>query len=429
MHDYDLSVIGAGWAGFNACLKAKEAGLKVCLIEASRIGGTCLNSGCIPTKALVQSAKIYSLVKKSSNFGIDLDDPRVNFAKIQERKEKIVGQLAQGMKSRLSGIDLVNSSARIVSPNEIEAGSRRITTKFMLIAAGSKPVELPGFKFDPEKIINSDQALLLEEVPQSLLIIGGGFIGCEFAGLFSTLGSRVSIVEKCPQLLPGADKEVAKKIEVIFKKKGINVNTDTDASALNLNDYSRILVCVGRVPNTRALGLEEAGIKTEKDRIVVNDYLQSNIPNIYAAGDCASSVMLAHYAAYQGRLAVDNMVKELSHKADNRVIPSCIFTDPEISGVGINEDEAKAGGLEFNVHKFDFLGSGMARLIDETEGFIKIISDAASGRILGASIIGPKASELIAILTVAISARLNVSQLRETIFAHPTLAESVHEAL
>jgi len=429
MYDYDLSVIGAGWAGFNACLKAKEAKLKACLIESSQIGGTCLNSGCIPTKALIQSAKIYSLVRKSSNFGIDLDNPRVNFAKIQERKERIVGQLAQGMKSRLSGIDLVNSSGRIVSPNEIEAGSRRITTRFILIAAGSKPAELPGFKFDSEKIINSDQALLLEEVPQSLLIIGGGFIGCEFAGLFSTLGSRVSIVEKCPQLLPGADKEVAKKIEIIFKKKGIKVNTGSDASALNLTDYSKILVCVGRVPNTRALGLEGAGIRTEKNRIVVNDYLQSNIPNIYAAGDCASSVMLAHYAAYQGRLAVDNMVKEASHKADNRLIPSCIFTDPEISGVGINEEEAKAGGLEVNVHRFDFLGSGMARLIDETEGFIKIISEAASGRILGASIIGPKASELIAIFTVAVSAQLKVSQMREMIFAHPTLAESIHEAI
>lgn len=429
MYDYDLSVIGAGWAGFNACLKAKEAKLKVCLIEASQIGGTCLNSGCIPTKALVQSAKIYSLVKKASNFGIELDDPRINFTKIQERKEKIVGQLAQGIKSRLSGVDLVNSRARIVSPNEIEAGGRRITTKFILIAAGSKPAELPDFKFDSVKVINSDQALLLKEVPQSLLIIGGGFIGCEFAGLFSTLGSRVSIIEKCPQLLPGADKEIAKKIEVIFKKKGIKVNTDTDASALNLSDYSKILVCVGRVPNTRGLGLEEAGIKTEKNRIVVNDYLETNIPNIFAAGDCASPVMLAHYAAYQGRAAVENMVRNASHKADNQVIPSCIFTDPEISGVGMNEEEAKARGLEVNVHKFDFLGSGMARIIDEAEGFIKIISDAKSGQILGASIIGPKASELIAILTVAISARLKVSQVRETIFAHPTLAESVHEAL
>lgn len=403
--------------------------MKVCLIEAAKLGGTCLNSGCIPTKTLIQSAKIYSLVKRSSSFGIELDNPRINFGKIQERKEKIVAQLGQGMRSGLAGIDFVNSRARIISANDIKVDGRQIKAKFILIAAGSRPVELPGFKFDSLKVINSSQALLLQEVPQSLLIIGGGVIGCEFAGLFSTLGSRVSIVEKMPQLLPGADKEVARKIEVIFKKKGIKVDTDTDASALDVNNYAKILVCVGRAADTSGLGLEEAGVKTEKNQIIVNDYLETSIPNIYAAGDCASSVMLAHYAAYQGRAAVENMINKRSYKADNRIIPSCIFTDPEIAGVGMNEDEAKARGLELNVHKFDFLGSGMARIIDETEGFIKIISNRASEEILGASIIGPKATELIAIFTVAISARLKVSQIRETIFAHPTLSESIHEAL
>lgn len=403
--------------------------MKVCLIEAAKLGGTCLNSGCIPTKTLIQSAKIYSLVKRSSSFGIELDNPRINFGKIQERKEKIVAQLGQGMRSGLAGIDFVNSRARIISANDIKVDGRQIKAKFILIAAGSRPVELPGFKFDSLKVINSSQALLLQEVPQSLLIIGGGVIGCEFAGLFSTLGSRVSIVEKCRQLLPGADKEVARKIEVIFKKKGIKVDTDTDASALDVNNYAKILVCVGRAADTSGLGLEEAGVKTEKNQIIVNDYLETGIPNIYAAGDCASSVMLAHYAAYQGKAAVENMVNKRSYKADNRIIPSCIFTDPEIAGVGMNEDEAKAGGLEIDVHRFDFLGSGMARIIDETEGFIKIISNRASEEILGASIIGPKATELIALFTVAISARLKVSQIRETIFAHPTLSESVHEAL
>jgi len=428
MYDYDLSVIGAGWAGFNACIKAKESGLKVCLIEAAQVGGTCLNTGCIPTKALIQSAKIYSLVKKSSSFGIELDNPRISFGKIQERKEKIVAQLGQGMRSRLGGIDFINSKARIISPNYIESDGRKIKTKFILIATGSKPVELIRFKFDSVKVINSDQALFLQEVPQSLLIIGGGFIGCEFAWLFSTLGSRVSIVEKMPQLLPGADKEIAKKIEIVLKKKGIKVNTASDASTLDLNNYAKVLVCVGRAPETSGLGLEEAGVKTEKNLIVVNEYLETSASNIYAAGDCASPVMLAHYAAYQGRVAAGNVVKKRSHKADNPVIPSCIFTEPEIAGVGMNEDEAKAVGLEVNVHKFDFLGSGMARIIEETEGFIKIISDAASGQILGASIIGPKASELIAIFTVAISAHLKVGRMRRMIFAHPTLSESIHEA-
>ncbi|TAM43750.1 dihydrolipoyl dehydrogenase [bacterium] len=426
---YDLSVIGAGWAGFNACLKAKKAGLKVCLIEAAQIGGTCLNRGCIPTKALVQSAKIYSLVKKSSTFGIELDNPRINFGSIRKRQEKIVGELARGMQAGLSGIDLIASRARIISSNNIKVDGKEIETKSILVATGSRPVELPGFKFDSVKVINSDQALLLEEVPRSLLIIGGGFIGCEFACLFSTLGSQVSIAEKMPHLLPGMDKEVAKKIEVIFKKKGIKVNTDTDVSTLDLNNYAKVLVCVGRAPDTFGLGLEDVGVKTEKNRVIVNDYLETSIPNIYAAGDCASPVMLAHYAAYQGRMAVENMVNNRSHKADNPVIPSCIFTDPEIACVGMDEEKAHACGLEVNVNRFDFLGSGMARIIDETEGFIKIISDRSSGEMLGASIIGPKATELIALLTVAISARLKVSRIRETIFAHPTLSESIHEAI
>lgn len=426
---YDLSVIGAGWAGFNAALRAKELGLNVCLIEGAQIGGTCLNRGCIPTKALIQSAKIFSFAKKSSAFGIELDNPRVNFSKIQERKDRIVRQLAQGMQSRLNGVDFIKSNAEIHPPNDIRVDGRVIKTKFILIATGSRPVELPWLKFDSVKIITSDDALLLRELPQSLLIIGGGVIGCEFAGLFSTLGSRVAIAEKMPYLLPGEDKEVAKKIEVIFKKKGIKVNIDTDASSLDLSAYAKVLVCVGRNPNIAGLGLEKLGVKLEKSRVIVNEYLETNIPNIYASGDCAAVVMLAHYAAYQGVMAVENMVANRKSKADNPVIPACIFTDPEIASVGLNEETARARGLAIKAHKFDFLGSPMARIIDETEGFIKIISSEQSQEIIGASIIGPKATELIATLTLAVSARLKVSQIRATIFAHPTLSESLHESI
>ena len=426
---YDLSIIGAGWAGFNAALRAKESGLNACLIESSQIGGACLNRGCIPTKALIQSAKIFSLAKKSSAFGVELDNPRVNFSKIQERKERIVRQLAQGMQSRLNGVDFIKSNAEILSPNDIKVDNRVIKTKFILIATGSRPVELPWLKFDSVKIITSDDALILRKEPQSLLIIGGGVIGCEFAGLFSTLGSRVAVAEKMPFLLPGEDKEVAKKIELIFKKKGIKVNTDTDASTLDLSAYAKVLVCVGRSPNTAGLGLEKLGIKLEKSRVMVNEYLETNIPNIYASGDCAARVMLAHYAAYQGVTAVENMIADRKLKADNSIIPACVFTDPEIASVGLNEEAAKARGLAINIHKFDFLGSAMARIIDEAEGFIKIISSQQEQEIIGASIIGPKATELIAILTVAVSARLKVSQIRAMIFAHPTLSESLHESI
>ncbi len=426
---YDLSVIGAGWAGFNAALRAKESGLKVCLIETAGLGGTCLNRGCIPTKALIQSAKVYSLVKKSSAFGIELDNPRINFSKIQERKNKIVNQLALGMQSMLSGIDLIKSSAQIISPNDIKVDSGAIKTKFILIATGSCPLELPGLKFDALKVISSDQIISLEEVPQSLLIIGGGVIGCEFASLFSILGSQVTIAEKMPQLLPGEDKEVAKKIEVIFKKKGIKVNTGIDASTFDLSIYSKVLVCIGRAPNTAGLGLEKAGVKSEKSRVMVNDYLQTSVANIYAAGDCTAKVMLAHYAAYQGVKAVENILVNCSSKADNPVIPACIFTDPEIASVGANEEKALAAGLEIRVHKFDFLASSMARIIDQTEGFIKIISNQKTQEIIGASIIGPQATEIIAIFSMAISAHLKVSQIRAMIFAHPTLSESLHELL
>lgn len=426
---YDLAVIGAGWAGFNAALRAKELGLKVCLIESGQIGGTCLNHGCIPTKALIACAKIFQLAKKAPGFGIELDNPRFNFTKIQERKNKIVRDLAEGMRGRLTGIDFIESSARVSSPNEIKTNGRLINSKFMLISTGSRCVQLLGLKFDQEKIISSDQALVLSEVPRSLLIIGGGVIGCEFANLFSILGSKVAIVEKMPLLLPGEDREIARKIEVIFKKKGIDVTTGADISNFNLQDYSRILVCVGRAANTSGLGLEELGVGLENNRIMVDDYLRSSVSNIYAAGDCASKIMLAHYAAYQGRIAVENMVSNNMHKADNKIVPACIFTQPQIASVGLNEENAQAAGLLVKIHKFDFRSSAMARIIDEAEGFIKVVSNQETQEVIGASIIGPLASELIAIFSMAISAHLTVAQIRAMIFAHPTLSESIHETV
>jgi len=427
---YDLAIIGAGWAGFNAALKAKELGLKACLIEEAYIGGTCLNLGCIPTKSLIQSSKIFSLTKKSQVFGLDPVTPGFNLSKIQERKDKIVQQLRSGMQFMLKGIDFLEGEAKIISHNEIVVGDKTIKCKNILIASGSKPYELGQFKFDGNKIVSSNDILKLTEFPKSLLIVGGGVIGCEFASLFASLGALVTIVEKLSQLLPGVDKEVARKIETIFKKKGIKVNTNTDASDLNLDDFSLVLVCVGRLANTDRLGLEKLGINLDRGRITVDEYLRTNVTNIYAAGDCASKTMLAHYAAYQGIIAVENIANPANlKKADNSVIPGCIFTDPEIATVGLSEEEARAGNIEIRINKFDFLASGMARIMDETDGFVKIVSDAKSDIILGASIIGPKASELIAVITLAISNKLKVSQVKNTIFAHPTLSEAIHESL
>jgi len=427
---YDLAIIGAGWAGLNAALTARELGLKTCLIEKAQLGGTCLNLGCIPTKTLIQSAKVFALSKKSAAFGVEIAGSKVDFNKVRERKDKLIQQLRSGLESMLKGIDLISQEAEILSNKEIKVQDRIIETKSILIATGSRPAELGGFKFDSKKIISSDDILNLKEIPGSLLIIGGGVIGCEFATIFSAFGTQVTIAEKMPQLIPGEDREIARKIENIFKKKGIKINTNTDASTLDLKNYDLILVCVGRTVKTDGLGLEKLGIKTERGKIVVDEYLRTNIENIYAAGDCTGKIMLAHFASYQGVMAAKNIASGGNpQKIDSAAVPSCIFTDPEIASVGLKEDEAKNKGIEIKIHKFDFLGSGVARILEETDGFIKIISGQENGEILGAAIIGPRATELIGILTLAVSNRLNLSDFKNTLFAHPTLSESIGEAL
>jgi dihydrolipoamide dehydrogenase len=428
MQQYDLAVIGAGWAGFNACLRAKELGLKAALIDKGLIGGTCLNRGCIPTKALIQSAKVYSLVKKAKAFGVEVQPPQIKFLEIQARKDKIIQQLRSGMQSMLGGVDFLNAEAQFLSSDELKVGEQIIKSKSIIIATGSRPIELKNIKFDAKKIISSEQILDLKELPKSLLIVGGGVIGCEFASLFSILGVGVAIAEIMPQLLPQEDAEVARKIETIFKKKGIKVNSSSDAASLNIADYELVLLCVGRAPDAEGLGLEKAGVIIENGRIVVDEYLRTNIPNIYAAGDCTGKVMLAHFAAYQGEIAAENIARGNHLRADNDNVPNCIFTDPEIASLGLSEKEALDKGFDIKVNKFDFLASGMARISDETEGFIKIVSDKKSENILGASIIGPRATELVALLVLAKSSGVKLSQIRATIFAHPTISESIREA-
>jgi len=426
---YDLTIIGAGWAGFNAAIKAKESGLKVCLADKSDIGGTCLNRGCIPTKSLVQSARIFEEIKKSKTFGIESASlPVANWSVIQERKNRIILQLKQGMQSGLHGVDFLNKEVVVLDNDHIQTDEGKFETRSILISSGSTPVELKELRFDNKRIVSSDQILNCKVIPKSLLIIGGGVIGCEFAAIFSSFGSKVCIVECMSQLLPGIDQDVAKKLEIAFKKKGIQVNTNTNALALDLNSFEIILVCVGRKPVIPAF--KNIDLKTDKGKIEVDDFLKTSIPNIYAAGDCTAKCMLAHFASYQGRIAAHNIAfpNEPINAVDEN-IPNCVFTNPEIASVGFSEEAAKNKNISVRINKFDFLGSGMARILEEPEGFIKIISDAKTDDILGASIIGPKATELIAILTVAIKAKINTHQLKNTVLAHPTLSEGITEAL
>ncbi|MBN2831346.1 MAG: dihydrolipoyl dehydrogenase [Candidatus Omnitrophica bacterium] len=431
---YDLAIIGAGWAGFNACIRAKELNLKVALIEKAEIGGTCLNLGCIPTKALIHSAKIFNLAKESSDFGVESVSPTLNFVKVTERKNRIIDNLRSGMRFMLKGVDLFNAEAKIISPCQVDIGGKIIETKSILLATGSSPLKLDQYKFDGKKIISSNEAISLRKIPSSLLIIGGGVIGCEFASLFSAFGTEVTIIEKMPRLLWGEDSDITGRLEASFRKKGIKINTGANrfdvSNGVNQDSFDFILVSVGRAPHGDIPGLGKIGVKLEKGRVITDNFLKTNIDNIYAAGDCTGGVMLAHFAGYQGRLAAENISGKIGLKKKNSSgIPNCIFTDPEVASVGLTQEKAVKEGIDVEVKKFDFMGLGAARILNEPQGLLKIVSDKKDNAVLGASIIGPKATEIIGILTLAVSCRLRVEDLRSAIFAHPTISEAISEAL
>ncbi len=410
--EYDCLIIGAGWAGFNAALKSARLGKKVCVVEEKEIGGTCLNRGCIPTKAFVFHSKA-----------------RLPLTEIQKKKEEVVRRLQAGMEHlvKTNKIDYLRGRAVISKNGSISVGPDKIIrAKYVLIAAGSAPKELPSIKFDHNKVLSSDDMLLLADVPKRLLVIGGGFIGCEFASIFKRLGSEVAIVEATQQLLPGSDSQTAKKLLSIFQKNGLQVSLGVDAGSLNLNDYDKVLLSVGRKAVIEGLWEEGVGIKTEEGLIVVDRELRTGSRNVFAAGDCIGGYMMAHVAAYEGELAVNNMFLKRRTR-DYSVIPSSVFTQPEVASVGITEEEAKTFGANYRSAVVHFLSVGMAHIHGETDGFVKVLVDKKSGRVLGVSIIGPEASELVNIFSVIIKNNVTIKALKETIFAHPSISEIVAE--
>ncbi|MDD2654785.1 MAG: FAD-dependent oxidoreductase, partial [Candidatus Omnitrophica bacterium] len=367
--------------------------------------------------------------KDSSVFGVEVEGAEVNFDKIQQRKSAIVDKLAKGMQFQLSskGVEIIQGEAKIVSADEVLVDSKSIKAKNIIVAVGSRPVELPFLKFNQKNVVSSDDILDLKFIPESLLIVGGGVIGCEFANIFASLGSKVTIVEILEHILPNEDKDIAKKLELALKRKGVKILTKTDVKTVALDKFEKVLVCVGRAANTTIEGMEKIGVKIDKKGILVNEFLQTNIPNIYAVGDCIGGHQLAHVAAYEGETAVEN-ISGKNIPVDYSAVPNCIFTDPEVASVGLTEEVAAAKGVQYQIAKFDFLGSGMAHILDETDGFIKVLFDSNSREILGAAIIGPKATELIAVFSLAIKSKLKISQINDTIFAHPTLSEAIREA-
>ena len=428
MKSYDLVIIGSGPAGYVAALYASRLKLKTCVIEKDLPGGTCLNKGCIPTKALLHSASILSKIKESKEFGIEVDGFKVNFPAIAARKDAVVTRLRAGVETlfRANSIDLVRGRARLSGKNAISVNTEEIKAKHIVLAVGSVPSTIPGIKLDEVRICSSDGILNLKEMPASITVVGGGVIGCEFASFFNELGSRVTIVEMLDRILSTQSKEASRKMEIIFKKRGIDVRTGAKFDLLSVPGEEKVLVAAGRDPNTDDLGLEEVGIKREARRIVIDKNLRTAVKNIYAVGDCVAGPLLAHKASYDGILAVDNILG-IPRETDYSNVPNCIWTTPEIASVGLTEEEAKAKYPEARVAKFPYQACGKAYIMGKPEGFIKLIG-GPGGDILGVEIFGEEACDLIGEASLARSIGVNIKDWAHVVHGHPTLSEIFQEA-
>lgn len=446
---YKVVIIGGGPGGYVAAIRAAQLGAKVLVVEKDGLGGTCLNRGCIPTKALVAGAEIIRTLRKGAEFGIVVENPVPDFSRFMARKDQVVQKLVAGINFlfKKNKIDFVKGTGKLLSPNTVEImkddGTReQAMGENIIIAAGSRPAAIPSLGWDGINVITSDEALNLSEIPKSLLIVGGGVIGCEFACIFAELGTKVTIVEIMPSILSTVDKEAARLMQTLFKKRGIllktgvgikEVNREQEGVAVTLDNgeqlnADKMLVSIGRAFNSEGLGLEAVGVKTGvKGEILVNSRLETSVENIYAIGDITNKIQLAHVASSQGIVAVENIMGK-NTEMDYTVVPSCIFTSPEVAAVGITSQMAEAQGLAVKFGKFPFMACGRAQAAGEAEGFVKILADKATDKILGVTIVGPHATDLIAEATLAIKLGAAAEQLASTIHAHPTLAEAVMEA-
>ncbi|MCD5397606.1 dihydrolipoyl dehydrogenase [candidate division NPL-UPA2 bacterium] len=443
-----LIVIGAGPGGYVAAIRAAQLGAEVTVVEKSEVGGTCLNTGCIPTKTLLASVEVLSLIKEAAKFGLNVGEATPDLAQMLSRKEKIVGQLRQGIEYLFKNkkIMLIKGKAKILEPGKVEIvkeeGSREeLPADKIIMATGSESAKPSLFPFDGERIITSQEALSLEKIPESLLIVGAGAIGVEFACIFAALGTEVTIMEMLPQVLPSEDTEIARELEKQLKRKKIKIHTGTKIKAVASRQSSvhsllssgekieteKVLVAVGRKLSSERLGLEKVGIKTEKGRIVVNKRLETSLAGIYAVGDVVGGTLLAHKASSEGIVAAEN-ASGLDAVMDYQIIPSCIFTRPEVASVGLTEQRAREAGHEVRIGKFPFRALGKAQAIGRVEGMIKIVAEAQSDEILGIHIIGPQATDLIAEGVLAMKMEVTAEELGNTIHAHPTLSEGIMEA-
>ncbi len=451
MSDAQAIVIGAGPGGYPCAIRLGQLGIKTLVIEKEYWGGVCLNVGCIPSKALIGASNRYQEMLHAEDLGFTISgEIGVDMGRLQEWKQGVVDKLTGGVRTLLkaNGVEMVSGTARIKSRTEVEVtseeGTRTYTADNLVIATGSSPVEIPNFSFSDPPVLDSTKALALQQIPKRLVVIGGGYIGLEMGGVYARLGTEVTVVEMMDQVLPGFDPDVVKVLSRRLKKDGVKTLLKTKAlgweqaeegivvkvegpdGAQDLPaDY--VLVTVGRRPNTQDLGLEDLGVEMDGAFIKVDERMRTSVPGVYALGDCVGNPMLAHKATYEGEIAAEVIAGKAS-EYDARTVPAVVFTEPEVATAGLSEPEAKEQGLDYKVGKVPFAAIGKAIANDATEGFVKVLIDAETKLILGVTIVGHHASDLISEAALAIEMSAEALDVGLTIHPHPTLGEAMMES-
>lgn len=458
--NYDLVILGGGTGGYVAAIRASQLNLTVAVVESEALGGTCLHRGCIPSKAFLRSAEVFAQTKESATYGVNTSEVTLDFQKVYERKNSIVNQLYNGVKHLMKKgkIDVYEGYGRILGPSifspmagaisvEMNNGEDNpiLIPKNVMIATGSRPRTLPGLTIDGNDVITSDEAVHLEKLPNSMIIIGGGVIGVEWASMFADFGVDVTILEYADRLVPTEDKEISKEMKRLLKKKGINIITSakvlpetlTQSEGVTIaaevkgekKDYSadKILLSVGRQANTEDIGLQNTSIKVENGYIKTNDFYQTDESHIYAIGDVIGGLQLAHVASHEGIVAVEHLAGLQPESIDYLSIAKCIYTRPEVASIGLTEDEAKEQGYEIKMGKFPFKAIGKSLVYGESDGFVKMVADKVTDDLLGLHMIGPHVTDLISEASLAKVLDATPWEIGQTIHPHPTLSEVIGE--
>ncbi|HSH65108.1 MAG TPA: dihydrolipoyl dehydrogenase [Bacteroidia bacterium] len=450
--NYDLIVIGSGPGGYVAAIRASQLGLKTAIVERENLGGICLNWGCIPTKALLKSAQVFEYLKHASDYGINVKGGDADFSAVVKRSRDVADGMSKGVQflMKKNKIDVINGTGKVKAGKKVDvtAADGKVTTyeaKHILIATGARSRQLPNLPQDGKKIIGYREALTLPKVPKTMVVVGSGAIGSEFAYFYATMGTKVTLVEYLPAIVPVEDTEVSKQLERSFKKIGIEVMTEASVEQVDTKgegckvkiktkkgeqqvDCDIVLSAVGIQANLENIGLEETGIATDKGKILTNPYYQTNIPGYYAIGDCVGGQALAHVASAEGIICVEKIAGHHPEPLDYNNIPGCTYCQPEIASVGMTEAKAKEAGIEVKIGKFPFSASGKASAAGAKDGFVKLIFDAKYGELLGAHMIGANVTEMIAEIVAIRKLETTGHELIKTVHPHPTMSEAIMEA-